>query len=357
MSRSESKKRKRMTCVDYKQFKKKRKDTTISNAPSSSPNNIPNDISNQYNLTESDEVLSTYIDNLYSSIEPISNSSPYIVTPVSKGIDIETFRLPFIKACVPYPNLCNTISRSVSSSFECYPQTTVRDCSMSCPSNNDDHHITPLQLMNKSCCLVDDFIQLKSGTEITLMIPLFSSHVKHILRCVHVSSDKHNIQFGTDRTKKYLMFEGHVRSNNNYHHIKSNTISRIDVIKAFKVGRDNGYGLTVTVRQVMFGNKVYTNTSSPMYKDVLIKWLDVLVGRRSGIQVWPNLSYLRDYSKNLKYNPNEEKSLDAMNLISGFIFDELYMDKISMIHFLTKYYMVINQKNKVLIDNLKNQRS
>ena len=53
------------------------------------------------------------------------------------------------------------------------------------------------------------------------------------------------------------------------------------------------------------------------------------------------------------YKKKQKKTAITSTPSASLIFEELYMDKIGMIHLLTKYYMVINQKNKVFIDNLK----
>ena len=289
----------------------------------------------------------------YSNVSP--NLRYFKVLP-SKGIDIKSFQIPFINSFEPYSNLCNTITRSASFHFICYPQNNyIKHSTISNSSHSSSNNI-PFELLNKNRCLVDDVMVLPSGYEVALLIPLFSNSVEHIMKSVQVISDKHNIQFGTDRTKKYLLFVGTVRSNNKRYEIENDLVSQVDIMNAFKVGRDNGYGITLTVCQVMFDNCNVQSTYNFYETDVLVKWIDVLNGRKSGVQIWAHLDSLCDFSKNFKYTPNNKDSLDKLNAICGYIFDEVYMDKIYMIHLLTKYYMVINQRNKVFIDSMKNSR-
>ena len=352
MSISKSKKRKHITCDDFKKLNKKAKKAANIHTPSSTPSNIPTDHSVVV-IDYSPSIVSLVIDQIVSS-NTLPSSSSYTKTPSSKGLDLSTFRVPFIKAFDPYSNLCNAITRSASSSFQCFPQyNNSKNTNFLDTHFCTDSETFPIELLNKNRCIVEDFIQLPAGSEVALLVPLFSNKVNHILRNVNIISDKHNVQFGTDRSKKYLLFSGYVKSNNKYEEFDRDNISRIDVMNAFRVGRDNGYGLILSVRQVLFGMKKDSMITSSHCGDVLIKWIDVLVGCKDGIQVWSHITSLRDFSKNLSYNPNDEKSLDALNYICGYIFEEIYMDKIYMIHLLTKYYMVINQRNKIFIESLK----
>ena len=204
MSKSKSKKRNRVTCVDYKKIVRKQTKPSNNRATSNSLSVVPYNESNRSKSSITSPTTSSFLYNLLKSA-PVPPSSSYIKTPCSKGIDLATFRLRFIQTCIPYQNLCNTIARSVASNFECYPKSNTID---SIVSNSNS---APIELLNKNRCLIEDYMQLPSGSEVALLVPLFSTKVNHILKNLNIISDKHNVQFGTDRSKKYLLFSGYIQ--------------------------------------------------------------------------------------------------------------------------------------------------
>ena len=98
----------------------------------------------------------------------------------------------------------------------------------------------------------------------------------------------------------------------------------------------------------------------PIEKNVLVKWIDVLDGRKNGIQIWACLSSLRDYintfESQIQKIENDFDDEDVYNQYLSYIHDEISNDKIAMINLSFKYYMVINRKRKTEIELLKNKK-
>ena len=167
----------------------------------------------------------------------------------------------------------------------------------------------------------------------------------------------HCIQFGPNkRSEKFYVLSCTVKSNIHYHSIITMTMTRKDILSSFCESRNNGYGI---VLQIHISNLFDRKSSSKMAKTAnLIKWIDVLQSRMTGLQVWAHLDPQRDFTSILSSKCQVSKNSDAHLLsILSYLYEEIYCDKIAMMQLLSKYYMIMNKKRREHIAKMNDNKN
>ena len=333
MAKSPSKKRRKTTAVEYRKLNSRTSPIRTTNNSSASHSTLPSNHTN--------------------------DSTPfYQIHTLQNGIDLSSFcNTQLIHHVSSSNNVPNIISRMINH----IQITSSHLTSFNTSSNNDDSTIPltsftpPVQLTNMSRCVVEDVMTIKELSDIVVLLPVTTKDEDntHIHDECKIISKRSYIHFGSDRNKFYLFF-GYVKSNPEEFNMTKNSCFKRDVMNAFTLPSNNGKGFTAVLSQVLF----QSTDTQPIQTEVKIKWVDVLFGRRYGLQVWTRLDQLRDYSDNFTHVSigNNDDELKHLNNVLSFIYDEVYGDKLSMMNLLSKYYMMMNRRNKLLYDNLNSKK-
>ena len=361
---SSSKKRSVLTSKKYRSLKSRRipiHDSLLAESPSQ--DRSVSLVESVAAISSSNCTVSSYSNQLYS------------IVPCSKGIDMDIIRCALFDPTFFKSNTASIISKASQCSFvdfvdhssktthlraaksvgksinpnksERYTQSTISSfISPSKTANSLLDHIsngaTSSLLSDKSRCVVEDFMLLPKNKEVILLVPKCSKSRSSIIRDL----DRFRVtQFGTKRTTKYHVIKGLVKSNIHLYSLLHDDISISQIKYAFKTGRDNGYGLTI---QICNSNTCTNEESynSNVSESILIKWIDVLNGRLTGLQVWSKLEKNRDFSTILnKYCSINDKS-DSHQSILNYIHEDIWCDRYAMIYLLAKYYMTMNKKRR-----------
>ena len=286
----------------------------------------------------------------------LSTNSVYKIFQPNNGIDLASFRFESLKRFTTTKNLASVVSKYIAVQYSFFG--SIESDNITDSDRLDTSNINPF--LNKNRLLVEDFLVLPKHISVLLLVPWFStkkhndkkdkdhsSKLSPIQSNTIICDESSYVQFGNSRSQKFYLLSGNVRHNPTYHDAKSNIISVRDIKNAFTKPNNNGKGLILNVGQVCFstnGIPIYTNKDC----DILVKWLDVLDGRRDGIQVWCHTDYLRDFSKCFNVVVHEVENEILWRNILGFIFEELYSDKINTMNLLTKYYQHVSKKKSVM---------
>ena len=388
MSR-ESHKRSVMTARDYKRASSKRSKHST-NSTANPPSTI---LSPSSSSTVSD--LSTTTTHSLVNSDTLSHIDPtkYYIFSSSEGIDLSTFRLPLIAQHQPRLNISAIVTKSLHYKFielvNVSNTTSTPDISKKKHRSRKSSHsnrflsslrsksndfsanqtkissfLTPLNnslasstfnrlnitaiLHNKSRLVVEDFIQLKPGAEVAILIPkLSSSQTPSIRSFMRTIGNANLIQFGPNKhATKYHLFHANVKSNNQLLPITTHSLSVSDVISAFNPKRDNGYAVTF----VLDSNLQNRNNSSKLSSNTIqIKWIEILNGRAMGIQVWSKLDNNRDFTTNLEQYIKPSSREEEVISILSFIYDEIASDAIATANLMARYHMLMHNQKKMLL--------
>ena len=103
-------------------------------------------------------------------------------------------------------------------------------------------------LHNKSRCVVEDFMKLPNGTEIAVLVPTLSSKQPQSVCSIMSSLKDYNVvQFGQKCSTKYHLLHATIKSNNYLANLESEVTTLSEVMSAFNLNRNNGYGLSVSL--------------------------------------------------------------------------------------------------------------
>ena len=323
-TRSVSKKKAKLTLAKFREHGNKRKKANSSCEVESELSSPPSKRSCNNSIT-------------------VCPNSFYNIHDKSDGIDLSTFRLNYLKDYKAPKNIASSISNTLNSKFIYKDYTTA-----SIVNVDDDNTKVPLPLVNKSRCLVEDFMKLPEKSEITVLIPK--------RKCEETSNSGKNkwsveckksfIQYGNEKSQRFYLFHGFIHSAPYFEKANINALSYSEINKALKRQKNNGYGSTCTLQQCLISDG-FASKSHQQFQ-LLIKFADVLYGGRNGIQVWSHMNVTRDFSSNFR-----NSSDNSINDTLGFIADEIYLDKLATTSLLLKYYMVQSQKKQIQCDNYK----
>lgn len=319
-----SKKRSKLTLEKLKVLKKSSsKSTNCNELPSSPPHNLR---------------ISTNI--------PVSTY--YKIIKCNKGIDIKTFRRECIINHTAPDNATNIVSRAINSTSITYSSALKNKI------DRGPNYPESCLFTTKRRCVVEDFMLLPSKSRIFVLlpVPLDETKPKSYFKAI-IKDEKCYITFGSSRNQRYYLCSGYIKSNPNYDLLQNDSMFTRDVMKSFKLPHNNGNGNTCKLYQVMS----YENNDNQLVfsPDILIKWVEVLDGGSSGIQVWADIDGLRDYLK-ISFTTNYANEFESEgNKVLHFLYHELYGDKLVMMNLLGKYYMVLSKKRKAQIDILKSK--
>ena len=375
---NKSKKRSILTVQKYRKLNNKRQKTAIFL-----------DIGNELNVVS--RPPSERCNNARSRNDKQLNQSSltYYIYPSSKGVDLHIIRNDEHNVHSSKPNIASIMARAsqyrfvhivdkhtkstpkkqvAKKSYRSYKdkgsitsvpfQTTISSyfpVISRLETNNTTKNIYhPMSILyGKSRCLVEDFVVLPPNRQVVILIPTTdkNKHTKAILRSLKNSLPLFPIvQFGPKSSIKYYIVSGFVKSNPQYIKCIENTLSKSEVMSAFNVHRNNGYGLVI---QFNHSDTEY-NTSKSMNVNVLVKWIEVLHGRADGVQVWSDIDKQRDFSNNI--NPNcllGNDSLSHTRIIS-YLYEEVACDINAILHLQAKYFMILNKKRRELILKISN---
>ena len=323
MVNSPSKKRSKLTLAKYNDLKKPNK---ISRLPTTSRN----DRSVLHSISSS---------NTASSRANNSSSVCYYHTKLpNEGIDIRTFRLSSLQVHSYPPTLLTNMSKSTSTTrWTIYPIDFDIDDSIDV-SKSSSWCCIPKELMNKNRCVVEDMMVLPKGTAVTLLLPkLGKNHdsFSSLYKAVSIEDEKTYMQFGNSRSVKYYIFTGRVHSNPYEERVSSDAITFSEVTSAFNATRCNGYGVVLILSQItttQSGHRIQSKNSTY----ITVRWLDLYLGKKQGIQLWTNTPYLRDYASNFNFSiqssDDDNKYEEKLTLVLSFIYQEIYGDKLAIMN-------------------------
>ena len=356
-----SKKRSMLTCSKYRALKSQRLDKPELGLVNSTCSSVS--VAHVHSIDDASPPLPP---KSFPSIKLYS-----IVAP-SKGFDLSIIRSDSFDPSSYKQNIASIISRASQFSFidfvpesisprsndrtsdHCLntrvgvsmnQQSTITSflSSPHCSSTSIDPRFTVSTsslLIDKSRCLVEDFMLLPKDKPVIILLPkLAESRRKFISNITRFPVT----QFGTVRSTKYYVIKGFVKSNVKYDACKDSLLTVSEVKSAFSLKRNNGYGVTIQVSEdcvTIPRNNVSKNDT------MLIKWIDVLNGGKTGIQVWSKLAKFRDFSSVLNSHCSIRDESNSHLAILTFIHQELWSDKYALMFLLSRYYMVLNKKRR-----------
>lgn len=242
-SSSPCRKKSRTTCAEFKLLTAKSSSSQFNSPSSTSRNNSLSTSSNQsHNNIES------------SSINRPKSYTAYHVFRPSEGIDLTTFHQTRLHNHIAPNNVCNIISRLINSHevIQQIDSTSNNDNEDNSNSINDiEISYNSSILASKHRCVVEDFMMLPQGHDICLLLPKLRRKQKEttLHQNLKIVCEKSTIMFGNDRNLKYYIFTGAVQSNKYLPSILNDSITHGDIMDAFRVGRNNGYGLHIDLSQ------------------------------------------------------------------------------------------------------------
>ena len=233
MPKSPSKKRRKLSSVDYRKLK-------TSNTNNRTPSNSPN------------KKQSSNVSHVISA----SSNPFYEHKLLSKGIDLSSFRSHLLlQHEAPSNNIPNIISRMINTikiTPSCFSEQTSHS-NLSSSSDNNHHVSSSIELTNMSQCVVEDVMTIKDNTEIVLLLPILCNKedCTPIHNSVQILCKKSYVYFTSDR-RKYYLFWGYVHSNPDKFVMSCDAMFKSEVMKAFTFPNNNGKGFTAKLSQQIF---------------------------------------------------------------------------------------------------------
>ena len=147
------------------------------------------------------------------------------------------------------------------------------------------------------------------------------------MKCIkHLSPNIVSLLGGTTNKDKYYTIPCIVTSTPNRDGAHSG-MCRMDVVNG--LGSHN-YGCTVLVDNSIDGTQF----------NYLITWDNVLKGRSNGLQVWSDITKLRDP---IKVFTNARKNESNLLQLLHYLYEECYGDKVQSLLLLSRYYLALNK--------------
>ena len=373
MSRS-SKKRAVFTLVDYKGHKAKRHKSSVDNAIESS--------SCRSNPTAS-HISSV---NVVTTNHSTPQSKHYVITDPQYGIDMYTFRLSlfskheirsnisaiirktqnykFIELAAPVPVRKQANHRRITtqrspSRVAVHNQPKIVSFLSTHASSSNSNFITKSSIVsllhNKSRCVVEDFMTLKEGIAVVLLVPQITKHQTSSFKTLLCNNKDYNIvQFGPKSSTKYHLIPANVKSNIHLTKLSFNLLEMSEVTSAFTEQRNNGYGLSFNL---VLDDTFNIGSNKLLSRSIEIRWFDVLHGRTTGLQVWSELDKGRDYSLLFKSKFNSANTDDTHLSLLSFIYEEICLDTPAVFNLLSRYYHEQSLAHKNQLEKLTKQCS
>ena len=240
-----------------------------------------------------------------STSSSLFSTKLYHVTIPSEGIDLCTFRLSSFTSHKVRNNISAIVTKTQNSKFTelstLLPKSQNNRSSTSCASqlasssitnsnqpkissffsspqsSNSTHYAKSslvTHLVNKSRCVVEDFMLLQEQSEVVILVPTLSSKQHPSLRSVMSALKCFNIiQFGLKNTNKYHLVPAKVKQNKDLEDFDNNVMELTEVTSAFSSTCNNDYGLTFNL---CIGETELVDSNKLMSRCVLLKWVDIL---------------------------------------------------------------------------------
>ena len=266
----------------------------------------------------------------------------------------------------PNPKIAKVITTSRNSSFQIVeksngnvstvPNDNDRILTRSMRNNldrsDDDGNIEsetnfPIEtlLYHKNRCVVEDFMLLEEKTAVVVMIP--KTKFQYSSNLINVKSlllQSNLIQFGGKRSIKYYILDCIVASNPFLNKFKDNDISTTEMQMAFENDISQIYTVNLNINKDTHDINSTRTSNDTLFN---ISWLDVLRGRKNGIQVWAILSKKRNFTDNfVNISKNNKTPEEVLLKLLSFLSEELHCDKEQSMVLLNNYYVIINCINK-----------
>ena len=315
---SPKKKKPRVSLIDYR----------VNNKSQSIQNNSSTDI---------------YHSTIRTSSSNTTVNSPPNLWPKEEGLDFKSFRnhsfthfqnsnlivrtiiksMSFMKKKIIWDDNLPSHSRNISPS----KRLKIEDSFQSHEYNKNYPKYN--LFIHKSRLFLEDFMTLDSNKDILLLIPTKTVHNDIDLMKIKDLLYPSKCQLSSTSSHIYYLFQASTISCTNVN-TKDESTSQEEL-------ETKGYTILLQ------------NSTLDLVHEYFISWNDILIGKDTGIQIWSEISQIRDCKLNFK---NKFKNETHLEKLLHWIYLELYGDAFQIYFTISRYYAAVLRKKQYLLSNI-----
>jgi hypothetical protein len=275
----------------------------------------------------------TIISSYSTSSIPTFDPSTY-VRSFDKGIDIPTFRMEEYSSFIPTKNVMRYITKAVTTMKKTiiFPDNFVSQYAtnpINANINNDPTNYQSNIFTNKNRLFLEDVMSLEHDTDLLYLVPTNYTENNSKLKYLVTYLNPCKCSLTSENTLLYYVFPAKTISQNVIH-----TYSKID--NKLATTSQSNTGLNFMLQNYTTGRK----------RNTFITFKDILHGQDKGIQIWAEISNIRDCKLNFR---NKFRNENEQEKLLHWIFLEIYGDPCQIFYAISRFYIgVIRNKQHLL---------